>query len=450
MSDFILDLSGNKRVRGVMKTLGLRVPLPPVLQRATGAWEKRPLQGQDVVLGAFDGGSLGSVVADTVTAAGATVREGDDVSAHALVFDTTGVQTPADLRALYDFFHPLVGRLRASGRVVVVGRPPDATDSALVASARAALEGFARSVAKELGRKGGTAHVVYVEDGADARLPGVLLFLLSKRSAFVSGQPFRVDSRTRDFGDADVRVQSLAGKVALVTGAARGIGEATARLLAAEGAHVVVLDRPEDERAASALAGELNGTALLVDITHESAPERIVSELRERFGGVDIVVHNAGVTRDKTLARMKPEAWELAIDVNLAAVARITDALLDGVLRDGGRIVCLSSVAGLAGNVGQTNYAASKAGVAGYVRALAGQVADRGITVNAIAPGFIETRMTAAIPLMIREGGRRLSSLSQGGQPRDVGDAVTFLATPGAQGLTGQVIRVCGGALIGA
>jgi 3-oxoacyl-[acyl-carrier protein] reductase len=136
--------------------------------------------------------------------------------------------------------------------------------------------------------------------------------------------------------------------------------------------------------------------------------------------------------------------------VNLAAVVRITDALLPKALRDGGRVVCLSSVSGIAGNVGQTNYSASKAALIGYVDALATQVAPRGITANAIAPGFIETRMTAAIPMVIREAGRRLSALGQGGLPEDVAQAITFLASPGAQGITGTTLRVCGGALIGA
>ncbi|HTL35135.1 MAG TPA: SDR family oxidoreductase, partial [Kofleriaceae bacterium] len=156
-------------------------------------------------------------------------------------------------------------------------------------------------------------------------------------------------------------------------------------------------------------------------------------------------------TRDKTLANMKPELWDQAIGVNLASVVKITDELLkQNRLRDGGRIICLSSVAGIAGNVGQTNYAASKAGLIGYVRALAAEVAPRGITVNAIAPGFIETRMTAAIPFTIREAGRRLSALGQGGLPADVAEAVVFLAQPDAVGVTGAVLRVCGGALIGA
>ena len=167
------------------------------------------------------------------------------------------------------------------------------------------------------------------------------------------------------------------------------------------------------------------------------------------LGGVDVIVHNAGITRDKTLARMKPELWDQVMEINLVAVLRTT-AALEPMLRDHGRIVCLSSIAGISGNMGQTNYAASKAGIIGFVRSTAERLADRGVTVNAIAPGFIETRMTAAIPIAIREVGRRLSALGQGGLPEDVAQAITFLATPGAHGITGRTLRVCGGAFLGA
>ena len=366
----------------------------------------------------------------------------------ALVFDASEVRTTADLRQLYDFFHPLVRKLCRCGRVVVLGRPSAEMDDAGAAAAQAALEGFTRSVGKEIGKKGSTANLIYVSEGAEQRVSGVLRFLLSARSAFVSGQPFHVSDMVQDPGDP-AWAQPLERKVALVTGAARGIGKATAKLLAAEGAHVFCLDRPEDDGLVSKVAREIEGTPLLVDISSEDAAAAIVEAVEKR-GGLDIVVHNAGITRDKTLAWMKEEQWDLTVDVNLSAVMRITEALLDGALNDNGRIICLSSVAGIAGNMGQTNYAASKSGLIGYVRHLCKPLAGRGITVNAIAPGFIETRMTAAIPLTIREGGRRLSSVGQGGLPRDVGEAITFLATPGAAGLTGNVIRVCGGALIGA
>jgi 3-oxoacyl-[acyl-carrier protein] reductase len=153
---------------------------------------------------------------------------------------------------------------------------------------------------------------------------------------------------------------------------------------------------------------------------------------------------------------MDAARWDSVIAVNLTAVERLTDRLLDPggpagpVLREGGRIVCTSSISGIAGNVGQTNYAASKAGLIGLVRALAPAVAERGVTVNAVAPGFIETRMTAAVPLFVREAGRRMNSMRQGGQPVDVAEAVAYLASPGSGGVSGQVLRVCGQSLLGA
>jgi 3-oxoacyl-[acyl-carrier protein] reductase len=243
-------------------------------------------------------------------------------------------------------------------------------------------------------------------------------------------------------------VKPLERRSALVTGAARGIGAATARRLAAEGAHVICLDRPEDDGALSQLAREIEGTPLGVDITAEAAPVAVLDAVRRR-GGVDVVVHNAGITRDRTLAKMDQRQWDQVLAVNLDAILRLTEAL-DPCLNQGGRVVCLSSVSGIAGNVGQANYAASKAALVGWVASEAGRIAGRGITVNAIAPGFIETRLTAAIPVAIREVARRLSALGQGGLPEDVAEAILFLASPGAQGITGRTLRVCGGAFVGA
>ena len=146
------------------------------------------------------------------------------------------------------------------------------------------------------------------------------------------------------------------------------------------------LDRPADAQLCSQVAHGIGGSTLLVDVSTDAAPQEIANALAERHGGIDIVVHNAGVTRDKTIARMSEDKWDQAIDINLSAVVRITEALLDGPMREGGRIVLLSSVAGIAGNMGQTNYAASKSGVIGYTRQLSRTAASRGITVNAIAP----------------------------------------------------------------
>jgi 3-oxoacyl-[acyl-carrier protein] reductase len=472
MADFLLQLGANPQARRLIKTLGLPIPIPPRLKRASGPWEERPLAGWKVAVGAAPGGALAAVIAKTLTVAGANphlvsgdaapfkdlgeaygrpaVPLAEGTALEALVFDATGITDVAGLRALYDFFHPLVGQLQGSGRAVVLGRPADAAATPAAAAAQMALDGFVRSLAKELGKKGSTAQLLTVAAGAEGRVEPVLRFVLSPRAAFLTGQPIPVTANAKASAEPPL-VRPLEGKVALVTGAARGIGEATARLLAGEGAHVVCLDRPADDGPLSQVARTLGGSVLLADVTDPEAPQKIAAHLKDKHGGVDIVIHNAGVTRDKTLARMKEELWGQAIDINLAAVVRIDQALLaGGVLRDGGRIVCLSSVAGIAGNVGQTNYAASKAGIIGYVRKQAQALASRGITVNAVAPGFIETRLTMAIPIMIREVGRRLSALGQGGLPRDVAEVLTFLSTPGASGLNGAIVRVCGGALIGA
>jgi 3-oxoacyl-[acyl-carrier protein] reductase len=364
----------------------------------------------------------------------------------ALVFDGTGIADVASLRAVYDFFHPLVKRLEPCARAVIVSRPAQSSPPE-AAAAQAALLGLVKSLAKELGRTGTTANLIEVDRGAEDRLGPVLRFVLSGRASFVTAQPIRVGAVAHAAAEVPL-MRPLAGKVALVTGAARGIGEVTARLFALEGAHVVCVDRPGDGAAAEALADEIGGTAVLVDLSDEAAPGVVADAVRAR-GGVDVIVHNAGITRDKTLGKMAPSQWDAVLGVNLAAVVRL-QAALEGLLRDEGRVICVSSVAGIAGNVGQTAYAASKAGVAGFARALSGRLAARGITVNAVAPGFIETRLTAAMPTSIREAARRLSALAQGGLADDVAQALVFLASPGAHGITGSTLRVCGGAFVGA
>ncbi|AKF05090.1 3-oxoacyl-ACP reductase [Sandaracinus amylolyticus] len=450
MSDVLLEIAKRPAARSLVQRIGLPLPVPEPLRRADGAWREQELAGLDVVIALH--GPLAGDVAQVLRGAGARVlsEAPSEGTIGALVVDATGLARVADLRSLYDALHGPIGRIARSGRVIVLGRAPESAASPEAAAAQQALEGLVRSVAKEVGRRGATANLVVIGEGAEERARGVIVFLASARSAFVTAQPFRVTRTAAPLVGEIPRARSLHGKVALVTGAARGIGAATARLLAAEGARVVLLDRPDDERETLAVARAIGGSTISADITDRDAPARIARAITDSHGGLDVVVHNAGVTRDRTLAKMSTKEWDQAVDVNLGAVVRITDALAKGPLRDGGRVILLSSIAGLAGNVGQANYAASKAGIAGLARALAPQLAPRAITVNAIAPGFIETRLTAAIPLVIREAGRRLAALGQGGQPDDVAHAITFLATPHAHGLTGQVLRVCGGALVGA
>ncbi|HEX6021092.1 MAG TPA: 3-oxoacyl-ACP reductase [Solirubrobacter sp.] len=396
----------------VAKRIGL--PQPVELQRGPGELRGRVLLGGAGRMAEQAARILAAIGADAATALDDPVREhaaraGLDAAVFnpeapadqrfkALVFDATG----AELVELHRFFHPTVRRVLPSGRVVVIG------------DGRRALEGFTRSLGKEIGR-GSTVNLIQASE--DANLDSALRFLLSPRSAYVSGQVVRVGP------GADVPV---AGRTALVTGASRGIGAAIADVLEREGATVVRLDLADAD--------------IELDITGPDAPEWIAGHFED---GLDILVHNAGITKDRTLAKMPEERWQSVMEVNLFAPQRITEALLPR-LRDDGRIVCVSSLSAIAGNAGQTNYATSKAGLLDLVSDLE---LDRGITINAVAPGFIETQMTAAMPIGVRELGRRLNSLRQGGLPVDVAETVTWLA---GSGLDRNVVRVCGQSLLGA
>jgi 3-oxoacyl-[acyl-carrier protein] reductase len=330
--------------------------------------------------------------------------------------------------------------------VIVLGTPPAACATPRAATAQRALEGFTRSLGKEVGR-GATAQLVEVAPGAEDQLDATVRFLLSPRSAYVSGQVIRITpSPLHPQIDQE---RPLLGRVALVTGAARGIGLAIARTLARDGATVVGLDVPALGGDLRAAMERIGGEAMELDITDDGAPAAIAE--RFRLTGLDVLVHNAGVTRDRTLAKMPADRWQELMEINLSSEERINDALLDGgVLAENGRIVCVSSLSGIAGNAGQTNYATSKAGVIGMVEALAPLLAERGQTINAVAPGFIETAMTGAMPLALREAGRRMNSLRQGGQPVDVAETVAFFASPASAGVNGNVVRVCGQSLLGA
>ncbi len=447
MSDRYQDLAHNPIGKFVVKNLGL--PNPPYLERYEGG----PLVSGTVLTGAAAAGPVSKAVtaalkaqridATGVAAAGKTYK--------GMVFDATGISDAAGLVALTEFFTPVLRQLASCGRVVVVGSLPEEAETEGAAIAQRALEGFTRSLGKELGG-GSTANLVYVARGAEKTIASTLGFLLSPKSAYVSGQVVRIGTTGISSADAPKDLtKPLAGKVALVTGASRGLGAADMRTLARDGATVIGLDVPPLQEDLKALAEELCGDHIVADITAEDAPQLIADVIAERHGGVDIVVHNAGVTRDKRLRNMKPENWQLVVEISVGAPQRITDHLLErGLIRTGGTVVGIASIAGIAGNNGQTNYASAKAGVIGWIQSLARRVADDGITANVIAPGFMETEMVQTIPLAIREAGRRMNSMSQGGQPVDVAETIAWLAAPGSAAVSGNVIGVNGQMMLGA
>ena len=445
---------------GVGSTLSKQVGLPtvPRLRR----WEPgQPLLSGPALLGtATADGRVAKVVRAVLADAGVEVH--DDPNAPvgggsstskvaAAIVDATGLSAPSDLAAVQGFLTPAMKRVGGSGRVLVIGDVPGEASAPAVRSARRSLEGLVRSAAKEA-RYGATVNLVHVADSAENDIESTLRFFLSSRSAFVDGQ--RVDvgtvpgfSGTSAGTDWD---HPLAGKVAVVTGAARGIGATVASTLARDGATVVCVDIPSAGDALARTANTVGGTALQLDITGADAPVAIL-EHAERHGGIDVVVHNAGITRDKLLANQDTDRWNSVIAVNLEAQLAINDALLSSdSFHRGGRVVTVSSMAGIAGNRGQTSYASSKAGVIGLVDATAPLLAEKDATINAVAPGFIETAMTGAMPVGTREAGRRLSSLMQGGLPVDVAETIAWLAQGASYAVNGQVVRVCGQNLLGA
>ncbi len=457
MSDLYTQFVNSPVGKPLAQTFGLPTPVP--LRRYEPG---QPVVEGPVLVGATKGGRLTDAILATLHEIHANVQPEDGAESRdgyaALVFDATGITDSSQLRELYEFFHPTVKRMGSSARLLVLGTPPEDCTDAREATAQRALEGFTRSAGKEM-RNGSTANLIRVADGAEAGLESTLRFFLSGRSAYVSGQVAAVGTTGEASagtakgaaGDGSLDWdQPLAGKVAVVTGAARGIGAAIAETLARDGAHVVCLDLPAMGDQLSAVANRIGGSTLQVDITAEDAPRTIASHLNDRHGGVDVFVHNAGVTRDKTLVGMNEGQWDMVLDINLTAQERINDMLLEGLLNDNGRIISVSSMSGIAGNRGQTNYATSKAGIIGMVRALAPTVAARGATINAVAPGFIETEMTAAMPIGPREAGRRMNSLSQGGLPVDVAETIAWFANPASARVNGNVVRVCGQSLLGA
>ena len=438
---------------------------PPRLRRG------RVLPTGPVVLGELEGGGIaretlallgvspGQPIVDTPDARvkdekGRAVPPRYPAKPGALIVDATRVRRIVDLEGIRALLRPAMRSLEPSGRVIILASDATAVDGLEAKAVAQGIDGINRTVGKEQ-RGGATSNLIFLKAGVTAAdLASTLSFLLEGRSSFVDGQTWRVAPAKVAH---ELSAKPFEGRIVVVTGAARGIGAAIARTFARDGATVVAVDIPASGDALATVANEIGGSALQLDITVPDAGARIAGHVASRHGGnarIWAIVHNAGITRDRMLANLDEKQWASVLDVNLAAEMRINEYLLGhdvpGGFGEEARIVGIASTSGVAGNKGQTNYAASKAGVMGYVWALKEELADRPITVNAVAPGFIETEMTAAIPFVSREIFRRTNSLSQGGDPVDVAETLAYLCGPASGGVDGQVVRVCGQNLIGA
>ncbi|MEG3766953.1 3-oxoacyl-ACP reductase FabG [Alteromonas sp. 14N.309.X.WAT.G.H12] len=239
----------------------------------------------------------------------------------------------------------------------------------------------------------------------------------------------------------------LTGKIALVSGASRGIGKAIAETLAEQGA--TVIGTATSEKGAGAISvylADRGGKGLVLNVTDKASVESVIKSITEEFGAIDILINNAGITRDNLLMRMKEDEWQDIIDTNLTSIFTLSKAVLRGMMKKRcGRIVNVGSVVGSAGNAGQANYAAAKAGVIGFTKSMAREVASRGITINVVAPGFIDTDMTKALTDEQREAIFKDIPANRLGDPKEIAATVSFLVSDGAAYITGETIHVNGG-----
>ena len=470
MSVNIDTISQSNLVQGLLKQVG--VNKPPVLKRNRGQWEEELLAGREILIGGrgqFNhklGKFLGKTGASFLLAPGVDQSSFADITHNNLqsldfsdsfqrfqgiIFDCSGLEDVDSMTSLFHFFNKAIVALTPSSRIVILGIRPEEAPSQGHKIVAHAVKGFVRSMAKEMAPKGHSVQLLQVGNSDESlkRAVPCIKFFLSDFSSFITAQTIPITDEVKGTVKGNLS-GSLAGKTALVTGAAGGIGKAVVEALFHEGCHVIALDRPETEASLTALAAKCEAHYSLVDLSDRDAAEKVIAYLKSKDTKLDIIVHNAGVTRDKTLKKMSEAHWNMVLTINLESVIRTNTALIEnGLIADYGRIICMSSISGIAGNFGQTNYSTSKAGLIGHVAYLSENLKSQGITVNAIAPGFIETPMTDRVPFLTKQFSRRLAAFLQGGVPQDIAHALCFLSSSESQGINGVTLRVCGGHLMG-
>ena len=473
MNDLYLEFAQSKMGKNIFDTLNL--PQPPQLLRDSESCLSAPT-GRILLASMKNGAAMKQVISalnvDGISLCEPNFSESADLKLFSpiesddlrleklnlrsnsnqkfkhLVLDLTSLKTTEDLKGLYLFFKFALKRLKANGRIVLIASRAQNESNPALKVIEGGIGGFVRSLAKELGRKGATCNAIYLDKGTESKIKAALFYFLSDKSAFVTGQGLKLGKSTGLARKIDWE-KPLSGKTALVTGAAQGIGAETAQQLARDGAQVVCLDIPANLKKLEKLCQGINGHPLAIDLSEPDASSQVSSIIASQLGVIDIVVHNAGITRDKTLQNMPEHFWDQVLTINLERIMQINQVLLSrNLIADKGRIVCVSSISGIAGNFGQTNYACSKAGVAAYVEALASQL-ENGITINAVAPGFIETAMIKKMPAMTLYMARRSNTFSQGGFPTDVAEAICLFSHPASQAISGNVLRVCGQNIVG-
>lgn len=439
------DYLQNSSLRQVLKTLNIPVPVPPILKRNGQAFSDAELQNKKIAVTGKESDFSQEIQQLLHTKSDAATIY--DSVIDGLVVSCVGMQSIEDLEDLFTSVKNTVNKIATNGRIVLVSKIDK--ESITSFAVQRSIDGFSRALSKEIGgKKGVTVNLLKItnDDVKATEVVNAATFFLSDKSPFITGQV--VELNTADSQALTSQQQLLKGKVAIVTGGARGIGAAAAKVLYREGAKVIIVDVPQASEDAQALAKEIEGEAKLLDITKDGAAQELQNHVISTYGKLDILVNNAGITRDKTIAKMSIDQWRAVLNVNLKAVINLTETFAQKGFSKNAKVVSLSSISGIAGNVGQTNYSLTKSGVIGFTQAVA--ATNNNLYANAVAPGFIETKMTENLPFFIKEGGRRLSTLKQGGVPEDIAELIGFLASPLSDGINGQCIRACGGSMIGA